>query len=317
MRTIYRVLAALSLALAAIACDGTTTTTMPDMKGLEVSSSNGIGEITTLAPVATVEVPNLTAWIGGEGVCYVSNSTGREQNIRYRVSKVLDLSDPANYEKQEHLVDFLTEVPNKSVDFPVGRLPRGLCNGHYQIDCGRGNGLLTYKHLEISGWPCPSPRPTPTPTPPSQCVYGDWVVDHATEWTPCSEGMSTRTVTYKRYATPSRESCPPEYKEEIEVRQCHIEYGFCHVSNKGQDGNWNLVVSYKAAGTGHELHTDINKFCPPDWAVEIGEAPGLQSASKGDNSCKLEGNPLTEKYCSCTYPDGQTVLDVAKSCNAR
>jgi hypothetical protein len=75
--------------------------------------------------------------------------------------------------------------------------------------------------------------------------------------------------------------------------------GICHVSNKGlKDGNWNLVLSPKQGGTGHELHLDATKFCPPDHsgacscekAIADAKSCGIGRKTSVGFKCKIEGD---------------------------
>lgn len=119
------------------------------------------------------------------------------------------------------------------------------------------------------------PRPQPTPTPQPQC-------DGDCEPTP----QPTPTPTPSPSPTPT----PP---------------AICHVSNKGKkDGNFDLVVTWKRGGEGHELHLDSTKFCPPDFYAS--SALASTNTQHGDE-CKVEG-PNAE-LCSC-----EVALAKARAC---
>jgi len=87
--------------------------------------------------------------------------------------------------------------------------------------------------------------------------------------------------------------------------------GYCHVSNKGKDGNVELVVSFKHAGEGHEKHLDASKFCPVDRVV-YGYSFSLATQTQKKYECKLEGDPDTAKYCTC-----EGLVDEAKECSQK
>jgi hypothetical protein len=57
-----------------------------------------------------------------------------------------------------------------------------------------------------------------------------------------------------------------DFGYELDEKECKCEpLPLCHVSNKGGDGDWNIVESQKKFSPGHEKHLDISKFCPPDY----------------------------------------------------
>lgn len=155
---------AVLVCLCSYAC-GTGGTTQPTevatVRDSGSVSSAGVVTTTTAVP-ATTPVTNLSAYFK-QGVCYVTNQTGSTQAIRYRVSKVVDEADPANYDKQIKVIDQTFSVPNGVKDFAV--VAKGeVCAGLYQYDCGRGEGLLAYQFIRHSNL-CPTPKPSPTPTP--------------------------------------------------------------------------------------------------------------------------------------------------------
>lgn len=119
-------------------------------------------------PPATTEVAGITATFD-RGICYVTNRTANGAAIRYRVSRVVDETDPANYSKQIKVVDETTTVPPGVKDFAVvGMKTPDICGGLFQYDCGRGDGLLAYqfiRHYNVCPTPSPTPTPTPSPTP--------------------------------------------------------------------------------------------------------------------------------------------------------
>lgn len=152
----------MAIALLAIACGGSNRdTTFSPTGGDEVTSSMGQSSTPPDKPVASE--PNLIAWIDKTNeTCVVRNNTGVLQNIRFRVYKVNDLSDPANVSKQTKVWDRTDQV---GAGETVLRHDALLCYGLYQLDCGRPNGLLAYGFVDRGDVPCPEPTPTPTPTP--------------------------------------------------------------------------------------------------------------------------------------------------------
>jgi hypothetical protein len=186
----------------------------------------------------------LSARVKGR-ICFVTNQTGSTQDIRFRAFLVLDETDPSNQAKQQKLVDSTKAVPHGAVDFPVEEpfeIPT--CPALVQVDCGRGEGLLAYGWFRVNE-PCPRPTPGPSPTPSPQP-------------TPTPTPVPTPTPSPQPTPSPTPTPCPSPTPPPA-------PQGICHVSNKGKDGgNYNLQLSFKAQGEGHELHLDSSKFCPPD-----------------------------------------------------
>ena len=76
--------------------------------------------------------------------------------------------------------------------------------------------------------------------------------------------------------------------------------GVCHVSNKGKDGNWDLVIQWKQGETpGHLDHFDGKKFCPTDFKPSVGYTG---KPVKPSYECKTEGTPEGRLLCSCDNP---------------
>jgi hypothetical protein len=97
--------------------------------------------------------------------------------------------------------------------------------------------------------PEPSPQPSPKPTP-----------------TPWPTPEPTPLPTPQPTPTPEPEKTP-----------------FCHVSNKGKDGNHNIqeeqMFGHPDIPPGHIKHFNIEKFCPPDY---LGYCDGRSKAVECD-----------------------------------
>lgn len=131
-------------------------------------------------------------------------------------------------------------------------------------------------------------------------VYGEWGEckeqphDVATSCTSKCHQYRTVTINEKNNCT-GAVRVKRTYRESRDC-QCPAK-DICHVSNKGyKDGNWNLVLTPKKGGTGHELHLDADKFCPPDHyapcsceiAIKDAKACGVGQSHKTGFLCKIE-----------------------------
>ena len=104
---------------------------------------------------------------------------------------------------------------------------------------------------------CPAPAPSPSPT---------------VEPTPNPKPTPTPAPTPTPNPTPT--PTPP------------VEQGICHVSNKGNDPkNWNLQVSFKRGGEGHEAHLDCAKFFPPDFRSTEADCT-VANAERAAKACR-------------------------------
>lgn len=155
-------------------------------------------------------------------------------------------------------------------------------------------------------------RKTDTESRPCECVcvpvWEESTKVTYTEWGACEKQRDGSCARYRNKITEiwHTNSCTKETKlyktlTEREFASCEcpvVLLGYCHVSNKGHDHEINLVVSFKKAGTGHELHADPLKFCPADWAV-YGALEADYGYRPSPDECKVEGGPDSDKYCSC------------------
>jgi hypothetical protein len=148
-------------------------------------------------------------------------------------------------------------------------------------------------------------------------IYGEWSEcgtnkDFTCE-AECSQSRSKRVIIREENVC-TKSTRVKSDTTTTETRPCECPppkiVGYCHVSNKGKDGNVNLVVSFKQAGLGHEAHATDPKYCPKDRVVYATAADYTHKPPPPPEfDCKLEGGPLTELYCAC-----QPFLDEAKTC---
>jgi len=210
--------------------------------------------------------PGLSARFADK-LCLVTNRTGQEQVIRYRAFQVLDEADPANVSKQKPLADEYFKVPDGAADFPVVAAFQS-CE-LVQLDCGRGEGLLAYHFMRFPPCPTPPPQPPspppPTPVPPTPLPPTP---------PPTAPPPTPLPPTPPPTPAPTPTPCPTP-------TPTPAPQGICHVSNKGKPGkDYNLVLSWKAQGEGHEQHLDSSKFCPPDQLGSCSCEQALEDAKK-------------------------------------
>lgn len=125
-----------------------------------------------------------------------------------------------------------------------------------------------------SGTPTAEVTPTPYDTPSTatstlvQSPTPSKVVTSTV--TPTDVPLSTPTFTAT--VAPTKTAIPP----------------ICHVSNKGKDGNWNIIETTKHnPSPGHLAHLDITKFCPPDyWGICDGRYANM-SQEDLNNLCRI------------------------------
>lgn len=173
----------LGVMVLAVSCSGDGGVTGPAGAPVAAVATSPTQPQTAEPPIPAVETaPNLFARFEGP-VCRVTNQTGREQPIRLRVSRVHDRGNPTDTETQELVADSTTPVPDGAAEFPVrAALTVPLCQGYYQFDCGRGEGLLAYTHVGYSN-SCRQPPATPVPGPvqapciDTQAVHSTFNVD--------------------------------------------------------------------------------------------------------------------------------------------
>ena len=129
--------------------------------------------------------------------------------------------------------------------------------------------LLPYPTCD---WQCSEPK-CPVPNPPKPADDCTWTDYPDCKWECGEKCTPPAEPPCKKYCTYDEETCTWD----CTYPNCGEYYSFnfdtctceglplCHVSNKGQDGNWNLQESQKKFTPGHELHLDPNLFCPPDY----------------------------------------------------
>lgn len=124
--------------------------------------------------------------------------------------------------------------------------------------------------------------------------------------TQAREGCNTPTPTPTPRATPTPNPTPtptPSPSPSPTPPPPNI----CHVSNKGKkDKNFELVVTWKKGGEGHESHLDSSKFCPPDFYASLAQ---FSTNTNSKDECKVEGP--NSNLCSC-----EVALAKARACRA-
>lgn len=214
--------------------------------------------------------------------------------------------------EQELLASFVIDGPGH---YDAPKLPKDTC---VQVDvadnCNRSSIMPGLIAVEYVG-PCDPPV---CEGDECQCQPGEiQVVSSETiegEWGSCDLGASNggeRCSECRRNTiiTTLTDGCKTWKEEAYETEERETEcpkVGVCHVSNKGHDGDVELVVTYKRNGEGHIKHMDPDKYCPTDkWAPM---PPYLGESKRRKFECKLEG-PGSEENCNC-----ETFLEEVKTC---